>query len=114
MILSEGRCECASRIFVNRQVVITTSSGSIRDIPSMMLLECVRCARTYTVSTDPGQKVLIQFKAGMEGEKLLFQEALKSWKNGDRHASQESGEANQSHIVLDDADKKDFERLGVS
>lgn len=103
----DGRCECGSRIFFNKQTLITTANGSIRDIPSIMVMECVRCSRTYQVSTDPGVKTLIPFKSGMEAEKSLFLAALESWKNTDRPQS------NESLIVLDDADRKDFERLGV-
>lgn len=107
MDLTEGRCECGSRIFFHKQGIITTASGTIRDIPAVMILDCSRCTKTYLVSTKSGPKKLVPFVKGVEGEKALFFAALESWKNTDRP------ESNESHIVLDEADKKDFERLGV-
>ena len=104
----DARCDCGSRIFFNKVAIITTASGSIRDIPSVMILECVRCMRTYMTSTDPGPKVFAAFKAGASSERDLFLAALESWKNHDRPQD------NASLIVTDEADKRDFERLGVS
>lgn len=105
---NDARCECGSRIFFNKQPIITTASGTIRDIPSVMVLECCRCARTFIVSTEAGKKTLRKFAAGMSAEKELFQAALESWKNHDRP------ESNVSHIILDKDDEKDFERLSVT
>lgn len=104
----DARCSCGCRIFFNKQVIITTANGSIRDIPSVMVLDCVRCARTYLTGTGEGRKELIPFKADAAGEKFLFEGALESWKNT-HHP-----ERNQSHIVIDEADKLDFMRLGVN
>lgn len=106
-MLSDARCECGCRIFFNRQVVITTASGTIRDIPSSLVLECVRDRRVYLVSTDPGKKTLIPFLAGADSERMLFNAALGDWKN------QHKPELNASMIVLEDADRRDFSRLGI-
>lgn len=106
-MLDDGRCECGCRIFFHRQTVITTANGTIRDIPSLMVLECVQCLRVYSVSTDAGRKTLRPFGVGRDSEKLLFQTALKDWKNTDRPQD------NETFIVLESADEIDFDRLGV-
>lgn len=102
-----ARCECGSRIFLQRPTLVTTASGTIRDIPSVMVMECVTCSRTYITTTDAGKKTLKQFKFGAEAERELFRAALDSWKNTDKP------ETNESLIVTEDADKADFERLGI-
>lgn len=105
--MNDGRCECGSRIFFQRPLLITTANGTIRDIPSTLVMECVQCLRVYSVSTDPGRKTLVPFGVGRDSEKLLFKTALKDWKNV------ESNGTNDSLIVLEPADEQDFERLGV-
>jgi hypothetical protein len=106
-MLDAGRCGCGSRIFFHRQAVITTANGTIRDIPSVMILECSRCLQFYSVSTEPGKKTLVPFGVGEEGERVLFKAALKDWSNKDRPQD------NASFIVLEPADEVDFARLGV-
>ena len=59
------------------------------------------------MSTEPGKKVMIPFTSGAACEKTLFAAALESWQNKDKP------ETNESFIVLEDADKLDFERLGI-
>lgn len=102
-----ARCECGCRIFFNKQTVITTASGTVRDIPASMVMECVRCLKVYIASMDFGKKTLTPFIYGETGERELFKAALESWKNSDRP------ETNESHIILDEADKVDFARLGI-
>lgn len=113
---ADGRCKCGSRIFIHRQVVITQSDGTVRDIPSVMLLECVTCRLMYTTSSDIGPKTLTQFVASIDSERYLFQRALEDWKNTNTPEDKGFGgvqERNDSYIVIDDADRKDFARLGV-
>lgn len=105
-MLSELRCVCGCRMFINRQVIVTTASGTIRDVPSVMILECVSCVTVYSVGTEAGKKTLTPLDSGTE--KLLFEAALKDWANKDRPDS------NANHIVLDPADEQDFARLGVA
>lgn len=104
---NDGRCSCGCRIFFSRQIAITTASGSIRDIPSMMILECIRCLRVYSTSTDPGKKTLQEWGVGEEGERMLFSAALKDWMNRDRPQD------NANFLILEEADEKDFDRLGI-
>lgn len=103
----DARCDCGSRIFFEKPTRITTASGSIRDIPSVFVLECVRCERTYFCDSEAGRKTLRRCIHGELAEKELFQAALESWRNKDKP------ESNESHIVLEDADKADFKRLGI-
>lgn len=102
-----GRCECGSRIFFEKPTRITASDGSVRDIPAVFVMECVRCCRVYLCSSEAGKKTLQPYVPGFEGEQTLFRLALESWKNHDRP------EANPSLIVLNEADKEDYGRLGI-
>lgn len=106
-MLDEGRCSCGCRIFVNESVVITTASGTVRDIPSVFFMRCVRCNEHYLMATESGKKTLIPVSRAEEIERALFYSALKDWQNRD------IPDANESFIVLDEADKKDFERLSI-
>jgi len=103
----DARCLCGSRIFFQKPTVITTASGSIRDIPSVFVLECVRCARAFYADSEAGKKTLRPYVPGVYAETELFKQALASWRNKDKP------ESNDSHIVLEDADKADFARLGI-
>ncbi len=106
-MLNDGRCECGCRIFFQRPTVITTADGSIRDIPSIMIVECVTCLRVYSVKTSEGRKTLEHFGVGKPSEALLFKAALKDWVND------HTPDRNYSMIVTDPADEVDFERLGI-
>jgi hypothetical protein len=107
-MLDDARCECGCRIFFNKQTIITTACGTVRDIPSAMVLECVRCLRLYSVSMDPGKKTLEHFGIGKDSEAKLFKTAIKDWEN--KHTP----DRNPTMVVLSPADEVDYERLGVA
>lgn len=108
MVNPDGRCACGCRIFYDRRVRITVSSGAAFEIPSAVIVECVRCGGISRIIGDDGErKTVVPFVSGKDAERELFLMAMRDWENKDHP------DKNPNFIVIEDSDKKDFEILGV-
>lgn len=101
----QHKCECGSRVFLDRPVSVTCDYGGIIGLGNIKFFECVRCSRKYTVSTDPGKKVLKTADYGAGLERDLMQAAV------DGGYFQDLSGRLTNLILTDDADQHDIGRL---
>jgi len=105
---NDGRCTCGCRIFYDRSLRMTTADGSAYNIPGIQIVECVNCANvSKVVGTDGERKTVIPFVSGRAAEKDLFLAAMDAWKVDHDKAP------NSHYFIHEEADMKDFERLGI-
>jgi len=101
------RCECLSRVFVQKPVVVTCAYGGVIKPRDFELVSCVRCNRSYILPMAVGKKKLIPCPTGgVELEKTLLGLAIEwGWFDG------KDGKLNS--IITDEEDRSDVKRLGL-
>jgi hypothetical protein len=105
MSYKQHKCVCGSRVFLDRPVSVINAFGSIIGLGNVKFVECVRCSAKYSVSTDPGRKVLKVAEYGAALERDLMQAAVDG-------GYFEDAQGKTANMILTDADDQaDIDRL---